>query len=480
MRSPRLRAVLALAGIAVVVSGCAHRVDGEPVSVFSDPFQVAGMPAEDGPSGLRPDATPPTRTVVNTDGGESDHLGAQAVSDIEQYWEYAFPETFAGEFTPVDQAVSWDADDYDAQFCGFSTYGLVNAGFCRPEKTIGWDRGVLLPALRRSHGDMAITMVLAHEYGHSVQLQGGLAQPKTPTLVAEQQADCLAGAYIRWVAEGNSARFTVSTGDGLNDLLATLLSIRDPVMTELDVMVQGPGNEHGSAFERISAFEFGFTDGPSACVVIDAEEIEQRRGDLPQELRMDQTGELEITEQSVRTMFDALNALYTPEQPPTLSFAPAGQTCADARPSPPVSYCPAADTITVDLPALVALGTPTDDDDAATMVGDNSAYSVLFSRYALAIQHRRELDLDSAEAALRTGCMTGVSIAKLAEGVDVDDSRVKLAAGDLDEAVSGLLTNGLVASDVNGDTVPAGFSRVSAFRTGVLGGDLDQCVNRYR
>lgn len=43
--------------------------------------------------------------------------------------------------------------------------------------------------------------------------------------------------------------------------------------------------------------------------------------------------------------------------------------------------------------------------------------------------------------------------------------------GDLDEAVSGLLTDGLAASDVNGETVPSGFSRVDAFRTGVLGGE---------
>ncbi len=51
--------------------------------------------------------------------------------------------------------------------------------------------------------------------------------------------------------------------------------------------------------------------------------------------------------------------------------------------------------------------------------------------------------------------------------------------GDLDEAVSGLLTDGLAASDVNGETVPSGFSRVDAFRTGVLGGE-QACEGRYR
>jgi len=55
---------------------------------------------------------------------------------------------------------------------------------------------------------------------------------------------------------------------------------------------------------------------------------------------------------------------------------------------------------------------------------------------------------------------------------------VALTAGDLDEAISGLLTNGLAASDVNGETVPAGFSRMDAFRIGVLG-DEDRCFKRF-
>jgi hypothetical protein len=36
----------------------------------------------------------------------------------------------------------------------------------------------------------------------------------------------------------------------------------------------------------------------------------------------------------------------------------------------------------------------------------------------------------------------------------------------------------LVASDVNGDTVPSGFSRIDAFRVGVLG-DADRCFKRF-
>ena len=63
---------------------------------------------------------------------------------------------------------------------------------------------MLLPSLRKANGDMAITMVLAHEYGHAIQKLAHLKPRKDPALVSEQQADCFAGVYVRWVAEGNS------------------------------------------------------------------------------------------------------------------------------------------------------------------------------------------------------------------------------------------------------------------------------------
>nr|MDT0525947.1 hypothetical protein [Streptomyces sp. DSM 41633] len=130
-------------------------------------------------------------------------------------------------------------------FCGLETYGLVNAAFCKPEQTIGWDRGVLMPSLRRQNGDMGAVMVLAHEYGHAIQQQAGLANRNTPILVAEQQADCLAGSYMRWVAEGESPRFSLSTADGLNKLLAAVIGFRDPLLTEAEARVGI--DEHGSA-----------------------------------------------------------------------------------------------------------------------------------------------------------------------------------------------------------------------------------------
>ncbi|CAN5617899.1 zinc metallopeptidase LpqM [soil metagenome] len=466
--------------LVVVVSSCSTTLDGTPVSVFADPFKVAGMAAVDGPTGLRPDAKKESREVDGTDGGEIDHIAGQSVSDIEEFWETAYGDAFPGAFKPVRKVLSWDAGDYDGVFCEEETYGLVNAGFCPLDQSIGWDRGELFPSLRRANGDMAITMVLAHEYGHSVQKQARLNKRGTSTLVAEQQADCLAGVYMRWVAEGNSPRFTLSTGEGLNNLLAGMISFRDPLLSEDDIF-GADGDEHGSAFERISAFQFGFTDGATACAAIDSKEVAQRRGDLPTELQQDQTGEWPVSEQSVRAVVDAMNILFTPARPPTLTFdGAAAAACPDARASSPVSFCPGTNSIIVDMPALEKIGTTSEEDQTSILSGDNTAYSVLMSRYMVGVQYAHGgLALDNAEAGLRTACLTGVATTKLTKEVTTPDGNtVALTAGDLDEAVAGLLTNGLAAGDVNGEPVPAGFSRIDAFRIGVLG-DEERCLKRF-
>jgi predicted metalloprotease len=482
-RRPLTAAVLAV-GAALLVASCSTTVKGTAVSVFDDPFKVAGMPAVDGPTGLRPGARDPSREVENGDGGEIDELAASSVSDIEDFWEDAYPETFDGDdFIPVKELISWDADGYESQeFCGQDTYGLENAGYCFPNRTIGWDRGKLLPDMRDTFGDIAVTNVLAHEYGHAIQHLAGLDAKDIPTLVAEQQADCFAGSYMRWVAEGNSDRFTLSTGDGLNGLLAAVISFRDPVLSE-DMYAPG-ANDHGSAFERITAFQFGFIDGAASCAAIDEKEIAQRRGDLPVELQQGQSGEWPVSEESVTAVFDALGQLFSPADPPKLSLeSDSAQGCPDARPSPPVSFCPTTNTIAVDMAELARMGTPSGqdtNDNGGVVSGDNTAYSILVSRYMLAVQHGRGgLTLDSAEAALRTACMTGVATTMMTEAVKTSDGNtVALSAGDLDEAVSGLLTNGLAASDVNGETVPSGFSRMDAFRIGVLG-DENRCLKRF-
>jgi predicted metalloprotease len=474
-----VRAAIACLAVILVVAGCTTIVGGRALSILNDPFRVGGLPATNGPSGPRPNAPAPTGTVVNTNNGAIDKLSLLSINDIEEYWKAAYAEPLKGTFKPVDKLVSYDSKDPRSPIvCHNDTYQLVNAFFTSRCNLIAWDRGVFMAVAQQYFGDMAVNGVLAHEFGHALQNMAKLVTRKDPTIVREQQADCFAGVYLWWVAEGKSPRFTISTADGLDHVLAGIITTRDPVMdTESE-----NDDEHGSALDRVSAFQMGFLSGTPACAAINKAEIEQRRGDLPTTLRVDpstgaETGEVPINEDTLSTLMELMGKIFSPKNPPTLSYKPAD--CPGAKPSPPASYCPATNTIAIDLPALAKMGTVAAESQHTLPQGDDTALSVVMSRYALAVQHERGLPMQSPWTALRTACLTGVVHRKMAEPIDTPDQKdLLLTAGDLDEAVSGLLINPIVASDADGTSVPAGFTRIAAFRGGVTG-NMDACYSRY-
>lgn len=454
-------------------------VQGKAVSILNDPFRVGGLPATNGPSGAKPNGPAPTGTVLNTNNGPIDKLSLLSVNDIEEFWKANYGAPLKGSFKPVDKLVSYDSKDPSSPIvCHNETYDLVNAFFTSRCNMIAWDRGVFMPVAQKYFGDMSVNGVLAHEFGHALQTMAQLVTRKDPTIVREQQADCFAGVYLYHVASGKSPRFDISTADGLDHVLAGIISTRDPVM---DADAEND-DEHGSALDRVSAFQTGFITGTSACAAINKDEVEHRRGDLPKALRVDtsgapETGEVEITEDTLKTLMELMGKIFSPKNPPALSLKAGG--CSDAKPSPPASYCPATNTIAVDLPALAVLGKVASEKQDSLPQGDDTALSIVMSRYALAAQHERSLPMQSPWTALRTACLTGVAHRKMAENIELPSGNsLVLTAGDLDEAVAGLLTNHLVASDADGVSVPAGFTRIAAFRAGVVG-EMDGCYSRY-
>jgi hypothetical protein len=287
---------------------------------------------------------------------------------------------------------------------------------------------------------------------------------------------------MRWVAEDGSPRFTLSTGDGLNKILAAVIASRDPVLTPADAEMIEEG--HGTALDRVTAAQIGFVSGVSACAAIDLDEIYQRRGDIPMVLQVDEvtgsvnSGQLPIGEESIASLVETLGFIYKPEQPPALSFDTTAE-CPDATSAAPVTYCPATNTITADLPALEEMGRAANEDDGMMLQGDNTALSAVTSRYMIALQHQRGLALDSATAAMRTACLTGAADREMVEPITLPSGgNFQLTAGDVDESVSGLLTNGIGASDVNGNAVPAGFTRILAYRAG-LQTNADRCFDQF-
>lgn len=449
-------------------------VEGRAISMRFDPNRVAGLPAAGGPSGPRVEAPSAAGRVSNTDNRPIDRLALLAVDDIESFWKQNYNPPLPGTFSPVSGLVSIDPAVAEPTVCGGDPSELAgNAAYCPRTDVIAWDRVGLLPTAEKYFGNLAINAVLAHEYGHAIQHESGLASEDTPVLVSEQQADCFAGVYLRWVAEGASPRFFMNTTDALDKVLAGAIALRDRPLSFNPFGLSPTDDQHGTALDRVSAFQEGFDQGAARCVQIGSREIRQRRGNIPASLfdPASPQSDMPITEEALASLVDVLNRVFRPAHPPSLRL---GGGCGNG----PATYCANSNTIEVDLAALEQLGTPATESQKVLLQGDNSAISVVTSRYMLALQKDLGLAIDGEMAAMRTACLTGVAQAKMADP-SASNNELVLGAGDLDEAVSGLLTNGIVASDSEGQRVPSGFTRIMAFRTGLANEDIQSCIQRF-
>lgn len=466
---------------AVTLAACSTVVEGEAKGERPDPTKVAGLEISNGPSGPKQGVPDADLVVENGDGGEMDRLAINALADVQDFWTIEFPKAFISKsFEPVKRFISYDANGKGVEVCRLNTTGIANAFYCALDDSITWDRGELLPMLSDSFGPMAVVTVLAHEMGHAVQYKLGSVSnigPNTPSIVKEQQADCYTGVFMRWVAEGKSKHFELSTGEGLNQVLQTMFFIRDSAGTSFEK--QGA---HGSAFDRVSAFQFGFTRGAVRCAEINEAEIATRITERPFDLSdTDQgqgRGNAKVSDEKyLKALEDSLRDAYKSSGAPFPAFDRGGiKPCTDTQATSPASYCPSVNELHLDLPELVKIGTPPKKGSKGG-IGDFAAFAVVASRFSLSIQHATGFKLDDDAAGQRTACLTG-AWAGLTNRPDAA-AGLRLSPGDLDEAVAELLAdNSLIAADVNGKAVPSGFARVEAFGDGFFRG-LSFCVKKY-
>jgi predicted metalloprotease len=316
---------------------------------------------------------------------------------------------------------------------------------------------------------LSIVTVLAHEIGHSVQFQLKDVTNDTPTIIAEQQADCYAGAFFRSVAEGQSARFQVSTGAGLNQVLQTLFFVRDKPGSA----VENP-NAHGTAFDRVTAFQEGFGDGAPRCRKIDQAEIDQRivQQSETQAGAEDVNGsDLAFDNDALKDLESTLRAKFGKNVKAVFTVGAAG--CPSVKATNLASYCPDTEAVLFDTNVVNAIGKPLDKGG----FGDFAAFSELASRFTLSVQKAAGLKLTGEGAAQRTACLTGTWAASIKAG---KQQALRLSPGDLDEAINEMLApDGIIGADLDSRTVPSGFARVTAFRTGFIGCTTETCEKAY-
>jgi predicted metalloprotease len=470
--SPRRAAARAVVGAllgSTVLTGCAVTlIDG------------TASPAP----GAAGDADPQDFQIIGATDDEIDQIARNALLDLNTYWADQFPGTFDRDFTPLAGGYySVNPNDVDpAQYpngqigCGEPPQAVENNAFyCGPggEYTNGdaiqYDRAFLDELAFGSggtegYGRFIPALVMAHEFGHAVQARVGY--PLQASIAIETQADCFAGTWTRWVADGNAPHNTIRPAE-LDDVLRGYLLLRDPVGTGLNV-----GQAHGSYFDRVSAFQQGFDDGPTACRDAFGRDRSYTQGEFSDadiatggDAPYDQTvGDFarDGFGEFFQAAFDQLGEDFT--APPLEPFDGRAPECGGDRPDTDLVYCAADQTVGYDETDLTQ---PLYTSEAG---GDYAVLTALAIPYGLAARDQLGLSTDDEDAIRSAVCLAGAFTAGVLHG---QNPVLRISPGDADESVSFLLE---YSDDpqVLAESGLTGFQLVDVFRGGFLEG-LSTC-----
>lgn len=419
--------------------------------------------------------------VVNL-GGErepraDDDLVAAAVVDIQSWAAEILADTYGLDDAPVRGGIyaGYPGRIDPLPGCGTTETeyrDLVDyvALYCPGDEFIVYDDGPggLLESLVNESGGISIGVVLAHEFGHFIQDRAGVLDLDLATVTTEQHADCLAGAWMGRAARGESSVLTVGV-DGIRAGLIALVQVRDPA--GIDTM--SPGG-HGTAFDRIGAFQTGVEEGAGACASLIDNPLPLmpnaylslddylRGGDAPYDCTGVSDPECLASWEFLGADLNeywsiALGATVSLEAIPVASLDDA---CRDLRVvDGPIARCVDAQQVVFEAEAV---------QDLYVASGDFTLGYLLGLAWA-------DLALENAGSSVRADplkadCLVGAWVDDITLGSRRDPARtstVITSPGDPDEAIMMLIR----LADGEGTSL---FERVAAFRSGVLLGP-DAC-----
>lgn len=427
-------------------------------------------------------ATSSTRSVGGDDGSPADRRAflVDAVRSIEDFWSEAYPRAYGDDYRPLTGGVHGHRSDNDEPLpsgCSFDgDYADVeeNAFYCADGDFIVFDDEKLFPSFADEFGVAVIGVVMAHEWGHVIQspLRNDILYSYRLTTL-ELQADCFAGAWTAYARDAGVGGRAITD----RDITASLLGL-----VQLgDRPGDRPTDEsaHGSAFDRVSAFQDGFLGGVEPCVDYEWNEpvplqfgftVEELSRPNPSDFPFDDemfellTGDLELFWRAV---------LADRWVSPTVVLDEGESTCRDEIPSTlGVRVCPADRRVLVDVDVMR--------DVYEEMPGDFAVGYLLAVGFADLVSAALDLDLVGEGRHLLADCLAGAwsgDILPLNPEPLVPPSeaepRVSLSPGDLDEAIRTMIAIGDVTADLDERGSP--FEKVDAFRQGVFFG-VDACL----
>ena len=390
-------------------------------------------------------------------------IAASAIADLQKYWADEYPKLYGGDYRPVEGgffAVIPSSGDLPP--CASDASDISgNAFYCASKDVVAWDAAILLPELQSKFGDFVIPIVLAHEWGHAVQARSNFT---ARTVTKELQADCFAGGWAKHAQA--SGAYKVNAAD-LDNALAGILELRDsPGTSNVDV------SAHGSGFDRVSAFQDGYDNGPTACkayrdddpVVVELPfqnaADEAAGGDMPYDAIVNDVP-YDIEDYWVHVYPDLTNGEpwvpvrglepFDPASPPLC-----GGTRAEGY---ALFYCVPDDYIGWDnvdaMPTVYRKG------------GDFAVATLLATQFGLAAMTRANDTSDDKTQSLRGDCFAGAYTASVLLQNRSETSSFGISPGDLDEAITALL---VFRGDGDVERQGAGFERIRHYRDGVLNG----------
>lgn len=424
-----------------------------------------------------------------------DQVVEASLADVQDFWRETYPQVYGEPYQELSGGIHPYGPNTQMPPCGPTpiTYEEIanNAFYCPLDDLVAYDEATLIPDLADEFGSFTVGIVFAHEWGHAIQFRAG--QDTGPTLFMEMQADCFAGAWTRWIADGNSQSFSVTEAE-LDDSVAGMTAIRDlPGTDAADPLA------HGLAFDRVGSFADGFENGAARCaeypdVDLPVVEFEFDPDELSTggNLHLEDVGEelglfsLSIDNLNVfyDLLFDDLGAEWTPVEDLVILDSGTDVTCDGDDLSGSdygfaSGYCEEEN--------LAVLGG--DLTNALNELGDFAVAAEVARLWARAAQVELGVDVDDVPAAsLQADCLTGVwSAATFPEFLEGNDSTTSLrdaaidagltretnpgidlqqSAGDLDEAIQGFLTYGDQLQEQTGTV----FERTNALRDGFVDG----------
>lgn len=147
-----------------------------------------------------------------------------------------------------------DADGEPAYYSGYSYE------YCPGDETVYVGQETLWEFYSET-GDAGPAMGIAHEYGHHVQYLLGVPAPRTSrqSVHYENQADCLSGAWARWMERRGYLESAQESPNGRSDLAD--IDLMFPIIAA----AEGADRDHGTLEERAQAFHAGYRGGVHAC-----------------------------------------------------------------------------------------------------------------------------------------------------------------------------------------------------------------------